>query len=121
VSCSTPATAIARSLDGSASALPGSARSGRACRPSRTYLGVPEPNERLRCYREQLWRLRRNALVVVVLQFPFAEIDTDPPTCFGMFYAWTVPCGGWPTLLAGVVTAVLEWVVLLARELPRLT
>ncbi len=60
-------------------------------------------------------------LVVVVLQFPFAGIDTDPPTCFGMFYAWTVPCGGWPTLLAGAVTAALVWVVLLVKENPRLT
>jgi hypothetical protein len=60
-------------------------------------------------------------LVVVVLQFPFARIDTDPPTCFGVFYAWTVPCGGWPTLLAGAVTAVLVWVVLLVKENPRLT
>jgi hypothetical protein len=60
-------------------------------------------------------------LVVVVLQFPFAGIDTDPPTCFGAFYAWTVPCGGWPTLLAGGVTAVLVWVVLLVKENPRLT
>jgi hypothetical protein len=38
-----------------------------------------------------------------------------------MFYAWTVPCGGWPTLLAGAVTAVLVWVVLLVKENPRLT
>ena len=60
-------------------------------------------------------------LVVVVLQFPIAGIDTDPPTCFGMFYAWTVPCGGWPTLLAGAVTAVLVWVVLLVKENPILT
>lgn len=61
-------------------------------------------------------------LVVIVLQFPWGGgVDTDPPTCFGMFYAWTVPCGGWPTLLAGAVTAVLVWVVLLAKENPRLT
>jgi hypothetical protein len=38
-----------------------------------------------------------------------------------MFYAWTVPCGGWPTLLAGVVTTVLVWIVLLVKEKPRLT
>jgi hypothetical protein len=52
-------------------------------------------------------------LVVVVLQFPWGGgIDTDPPTCFGAFFLWTVPCGGWPTLLAGAFTAVLVWVVL---------
>ena len=60
-------------------------------------------------------------LVVVVLQSPFGGIDTDPPTCFGMFSAWTVPCGGWPTLIAGAVTAVLVWVVLLVKENPGLT
>lgn len=60
-------------------------------------------------------------LVVVVLQFPFAGIDTDPPSCFWMFHAWTVPCGGWPTLLAGAVTALLVWAVLLVKENPRLT
>jgi hypothetical protein len=60
-------------------------------------------------------------LVVVVLQFPIAGIDADPPTCFGMFYLWTVPCGGWPTLLAGAVTALLVWVVLLVKENPKLT
>jgi hypothetical protein len=33
--------------------------------------------------------------VVFVLQFPWGGgVDTDPPTCFGMFGAWTVPCGG---------------------------
>ena len=61
-------------------------------------------------------------LVVVVLQFPWGGgVDTDPPTCFGMFNLWTVPCGGWPTLVAGAVTALLVWVVLLVKENPRLT
>ena len=61
-------------------------------------------------------------LVVIVLQFPWGGgVDTDPPTCFGMFGMWTVPCGGWPTLLAGAITAVVVWVVLLVKENPRLT
>jgi hypothetical protein len=61
-------------------------------------------------------------LVVFVLQFPWGGgVDTDPPTCFGMFGAWTVPCGGWPTVAAGIVTALLVWVVLLVRVNPRLT
>lgn len=61
-------------------------------------------------------------LVVVVLQFPWGGgVDTDPPTCYGLFYAWTVPCGGWPTLAAGTVTTLLVWVVLLVKENPRLT
>lgn len=61
-------------------------------------------------------------LVVFILQFPWGGgVDTDPPTCFGMFGAWTVPCGGWPTVAAGVVAALLVWVVLLVRENPRLT
>lgn len=61
-------------------------------------------------------------LVVFVLQFPWGGgIDTDPPTCFGMFGAWTVPCGGWPAAVAGLVTATLVWVVLLVKENPKLT
>ena len=61
-------------------------------------------------------------LVVVVLQFPWGGgVDTDPPTCFGMFGAWTVPCGGWPTVVAGAVTALLVWLVLEVQEHPRLT
>jgi hypothetical protein len=61
-------------------------------------------------------------LVVVVLQFPWGGgVDTDPPTCFGMFGAWTVPCGGWPTVAAGAVAALLVWLVLLVKENPRLT
>jgi hypothetical protein len=60
-------------------------------------------------------------LVVFVLQFPWGGgVTIDPPTCFGMFVAWTVPCGGWPTVAAGVVTALLVWVVLLVKENPKL-
>lgn len=60
-------------------------------------------------------------LVVIVLQFPWGGgVDTDPPTCYGMFSLWTVPCGGWPTLAAGAVTALLVWLVLLVRENPKL-
>jgi hypothetical protein len=61
-------------------------------------------------------------LVVLVLQFPWGGgVDTDPPTCYGMFSAWTVPCGGWPTLIAGLVTALLVWLVLLVKENPKLS
>jgi hypothetical protein len=37
-----------------------------------------------------------------------------------MLALWTVPRGGWPTLVAGVVTALLVWMVLLAKENPKL-
>ena len=61
-------------------------------------------------------------LVVVVLQFPWGGgLDSDPPTCFWIAGLWTVPCGGWPTLIAGAVTALLVWVVLVVWENPRLT
>jgi hypothetical protein len=61
-------------------------------------------------------------LVVFVLQFPWGGgTSSDPPTCFGMFGAWTVPCGGWPTVAASVVTSLLVWVVLLVKENPKLT
>ena len=61
-------------------------------------------------------------LVVFVLLFQWGGgVDTDPPTCFGMFGLWTVPCGGWPTVAAGVATALLVWVVLLVTEKPKLT
>jgi hypothetical protein len=56
-------------------------------------------------------------LVVFVLQFQWGGGNAaDPPTCYGMFGAWTVPCGGWPTLIAALVTAFLVWVVLLVKE-----
>jgi len=60
-------------------------------------------------------------LVVFGLQFPWSGVDTDPPTCYGMFHLWTVPCGGWPTVAAGAVTALLVWLVLLVKENPKLT
>lgn len=61
-------------------------------------------------------------LVVFALQFPWGGgVDTDPPTCYGMFYLWTVPCRGWPTVAAGAVTGLLVWVVLLVKENPKLT
>lgn len=61
-------------------------------------------------------------LVVVVLQFPWGGgVDTDPPTCYGMLNLWTVPCGGWPTLAAGAIAALLVWLVLVVKENPRLS
>jgi hypothetical protein len=61
-------------------------------------------------------------LVVFVLQFPWGGGNAaDPPTCYGMFAWWTVPCGVGPTVAAGAVTALLVWVVLLMKENPRLT
>ena len=42
------------------------------------------------------------ALIVLVLQSAWA--DADPPTCIGMFDAWTVPCGGWPAVVTGAFT-----------------
>ncbi len=52
-------------------------------------------------------------LVVLVLQFPWGGgVSSDTPTCFGMFGLWTVPCGGWPPLAAGALTALLVWLVL---------
>ncbi len=61
-------------------------------------------------------------LVVFVLLFQWGGgQDSDPPTCFGMFGLWTVPCGGWPTVAAGAVTALLVWLVLLVKENPKLT
>jgi hypothetical protein len=52
-------------------------------------------------------------LAVFVLLFQWGGgVDTDPPTCFGMFGLWTVPCGGWPAVVAGVFTAGLAWLAL---------
>ena len=48
-------------------------------------------------------------------------VATDPATCFGMFRAWTVPCGGSPTVVAGAVTALVVWLVLELNEHPKLT
>jgi hypothetical protein len=58
-------------------------------------------------------------LVVFVLQFPWGGgVDTDPPTCFGMFGLWTVPCGGWPTVAGGALAALLAWCVLVVDLRP---
>ena len=52
-------------------------------------------------------------LVVLVLLFPWGGgQDPIPPTCFGMFGWYTVPCGGWPALAAGGLTAGVVWLVL---------
>jgi hypothetical protein len=37
-----------------------------------------------------------------------------------MFALWTVPCGGWPTVAAGVLTGLLVWLVLVVKENPKL-
>ena len=42
------------------------------------YLGRPEPNERLRCNREQLWRLRRQALeLAAAIRRDLRELDEE--------------------------------------------
>lgn len=52
-------------------------------------------------------------LVVFVLLFQWGGgLSSDPPTCFGMFGWWTVPCGGWPAVAAGALTAGAVWLVL---------
>lgn len=49
-------------------------------------------------------------IVVFALLFQWGGgIDPDPPTCYGMFGWWTVPCGGWPAVAAGLVTAGIVW------------
>ena len=35
-------------------------------------------------------------------------INTDPPICLGML-GYHVPCGGWPALAAGAITAGVIW------------
>jgi hypothetical protein len=51
--------------------------------------------------------------VVFVLLFPWGGgLDTLPPTCFGMFGWYTVPCGGWPAVAAGALTAGVVWLAL---------
>lgn len=45
-------------------------------------------------------------LVVLGTPVPIGRgIDRDSPTCFGMFSWYTVPCGGWPAVAAGALTA----------------
>jgi hypothetical protein len=52
-------------------------------------------------------------ILVFALLFQWGGgIDTDPPTCIGMFGWWTVPCAGWPAVAAGAVTAGLVWLLL---------
>ncbi len=52
-------------------------------------------------------------LVVFVLLFQWGGgTASDPPTCFGMFGWWTVPCGGWPAVAAGALTAGIVGLVL---------
>jgi hypothetical protein len=52
-------------------------------------------------------------MIVFVLLFQWGGgTDSDPPTCFGMFGWWTVPCGGWPAVAAGALTAAVVWLVL---------
>jgi hypothetical protein len=52
-------------------------------------------------------------LVVFVLLFQWGGGQpSDPPTCFGMFGWFTVPCGGWPAVAAGTLTTGLLWLVL---------
>lgn len=61
-------------------------------------------------------------LVVVALQFPWGGgVATAPPTCYGMLGLWTVPCGGWPTIVAGAVAALSVWFVLVVPVRPELT
>lgn len=56
-------------------------------------------------------------LVVFVVLFPWGGgTASDPPTCFGMFGWWTVPCGGWPAVAAGAVTAGVVGFVLWWRD-----
>jgi len=38
-------------------------------------------------------------------------LDVDPPICLGMA-GYHVPCGGWPALAAGALTAGVIWVLL---------
>ena len=44
-------------------------------------------------------------LVVFAALFEWGGVvTTDPPICFGMFW-YHVPCGGWPAVAAGALTA----------------
>jgi hypothetical protein len=56
-------------------------------------------------------------LVVFVLLFPWGGGQpSDPPTCFGMFGWWTVPCEGWVAPAAGAATAGILGLVLWLRD-----
>jgi hypothetical protein len=68
--------------------------------------------------RTQLALAMLGGATVFVLQFAWGGASgADAPTCFGLFDAWTVPCGGWQAAAMGVVTGV---VVLLALSLESL-
>lgn len=44
----------------------------------KAYLGSPQPNERLRCHRDQLWRLRRQALeLAAVVRRDLRELSEE--------------------------------------------
>jgi hypothetical protein len=48
-------------------------------------------------------------MVFALLFFWGGGVDTQPPTCWGMFGRWTVPCEGWAALTAGALTSVVVW------------
>ena len=56
-------------------------------------------------------------LIVFALLFQWGGgVDTEPPACFGMFGFYSVPCGGWPAVAAGIATAAVVYLVLSLRE-----
>jgi hypothetical protein len=56
-------------------------------------------------------------LLVFALLFPWGGgQDSDPPTCFGMFGWYSVPCEGWPAAAAGIVAGVVVWLALAWRD-----
>ncbi len=56
-------------------------------------------------------------LLVFALVFPWGGgQDSDPPTCFGMFGWYTVPCGGLPAVAAGVAAGLVVWLMLIWRD-----
>lgn len=61
-------------------------------------------------------------LVVFVLLFHWGGgQDSAPPTCFGMFGWYTVPCEGWVAPAAGAVTAALVGLALWLKDRRRVT
>ena len=58
-------------------------------------------------------------LVVFVFLFQWGGgTSADPPTCFGML-GYPVPCGGWPAVAAGVLTAAMVWLAFWLWDLRR--
>ncbi len=56
-------------------------------------------------------------IALFVLLFPWGGgIDSDPPTCFGMFGWYSVPCDGWVAPVAGIATAALVGLALWDRR-----